>query len=903
MKMKAVTAALIAVLVLVFIRMWSLPGLLVDYWWYESVALDSIFLLNLKAHLGFFFGAAAVSGLMFYINWKSAKKYLKKMEVSDEIIDSLSGLYAFVSIGVIALMAATFSGHYFMFMEFLNQVPFGVLDPVFGNDVGFYIFTLPVIYKLLNFVLFNCLVLLVANVLLWLFSNRLDTVAEDKDIPLIPRILVAGLLAVLGIRFYLDKFSYLTYTADSTYLTGAGKNDLTIFPFWLTLAAVLIVALGILVLIGRPRGKDSSVMIRYSSVVIAFMVFAGVIGVLIPSVWSYVYYEAYVHSSEQQEQALYINNSIEYTRAAYKLDMIEERNYSNNVVLNSSVIDSPSVANARIFDLEPWRQFLQRDQAIARNYRFIDPDVDRYIIDGQEEQVIVSARELNPEQIPVSWENKRTIYTMGHGAVIGSVNKAGNDRMPKLYLKNIPSTTSYPEFELEEEGIRYGEGSNEYIFTNTKRLELDYPHDNENVYTVYDGTGGIPVGGWWKKLVIAWECGDTVKIMTSDYITPESRLHLNRNIGIEVAKIVPYLYLDPDNSLFVNQEQKNLKWMISGVAYTNGYPYSSVAMLGDHEVNYVSDAAKTVVDAANGSMEFYVVNKDPMMLTYMNIYPGLFKDIEEMPDAERSHMKYSEQLFNVQTGELLTFHMTKLETYFTKQDQWKLANEISDSGESEVAVPYNMVLDTGNGTTAFVLVRTFNPADPKMTNMVSWISVNQDWPDYGKMELIKFETGKTISGPAQIDAYIDQDPEFSQKLSLWGRQGSTVIRGNTLILLVNDGILNIKPIYIASSSESNSIPQLAAVLVYYEDPITGKTYLRWGSTVKEATDQIFGKSSTPIDTDGVEQELSSNPLIMKILIMDSDGNIVNTIPVQSDQSFMVQPVATVAAVNNTAVTA
>jgi len=305
-------------------------------------------------------------------------------------------------------------------------------------------------------------------------------------------------------------------------------------------------------------------------------------------------------------------------------------------------------------------------------------------------------------------------------------------------------------------------------------------------------------------------------------------------------------------------------------------------------------------------MDFYVVEKDPMMKTYMGIYPGLFKSIEEMPESQKLHVKYSEDLFNLQTNELSTFHMKDPELYYTKQDQWKSSSEISDSGELQVAMPYNMILESQNGT-SYVLMRTFNPADPQKTNLVSWISVNQDYPNYGKMLLYKFDKSRSLSGPAQIDAFINQDKEFSSMLTLWGQQGSTVIRGNLLVIPVDKGVINIKPIYIASSSNTNSMPELAAVIVFYENPVTGERNLKWADTVDGALDQIFTGGSNPVSSSGqtnIKQELSANPRIaMKILILNSNGEIVDTIPIQSNQSFVVQPATASASENNSSAVA
>lgn len=927
-KMRPITAAFVAVLLMIFIQLLRLQSLLLDFWWFDSVGFkDIVFMVDLKAHVGMFIGAAIVSSILFYINWKAAKSFIRKSgDTGADSSDKIGSVYAFISVILITILSSLFAEHYFMFLQYFNQSPFGILDPIFGNDVSFYVFTLPVIHKLLNFVFWNFAILFVADIIIWFFANKIEVdfdeplkvmtkfrgsskssedILGERDLPIIPRILFSGIIFIIGLKIYLSKYNLITATGGSNFLTGAGKNDIAAFPFWLTVFGGLIIMLGIITLSGIPKLKNWNVDKKYSAILILFVVF--IVGsVFMPSLWSGAYYKLNVVSSEQQVQMAYIEDSINYTRAAYGLTDIDETYYPNTVELNNSIKNSPSIMNARIFDWRAMIPFLQRSQAIERIYTFNTPDVDRYLIDGSEGQVIIAARELNPNQIPQTWENMHVIYTHGYGAVVGSVNKMGADKMPLLYSYNIPSVSSNPEFRLKEEGIWYGENTNYYIFTNTKRAELDYPSSSGNVYTQYNGTGGMPVDGFLKKSVIAWEISDFIKIMTSDYITDNSRLHVYRNVDERVTKVAPFLYYDKDNSVFIDKGEGNLKWMISGIAYSDSYPYSDSSTLGDASVNYVRDAAKVVVDSVNGTMDFYVVEKDPMMKTYMSIYPGLFKNIEEMPESQKLHVKYSEDLFNVQTNELSTFHMKDPELYYTKQDQWKPSSEISDSGESQVAMPYNMILESQNGT-SYVLMRTFNPADPQKTNMVSWISVDQNYPNYGKMLLYKFDKGRSLSGPAQIDAFINQDKEFSGKLTLWGQQGSTVIRGNLLVIPVNKGVINIKPIYIASSSDTNSMPELAAVIIFYENPVTGERNLKWADTVEGVLDQIFIGNNNPISSNGqtnIKQELSANPLIsMKILILNSNGEIVDTIPIQSNQSFVVQPVTALASGNNSSAVA
>lgn len=534
---------------------------------------------------------------------------------------------------------------------------------------------------------------------------------------------------------------------------------------------------------------------------------------------------------------------------------------------------------------------------MASCYQVGEPDVDRYRINGKETQVIIATRNLNHAQIPVGWPNLHMVYTHNYGDLITSVNTRGADGNPLIYSGYIPNRANVSEFKVNNPGIWYGEGQQYYVFTNTKTQELNHPPNN---FTVYPGDGGIVVGNFFRKLIMADNL-DLISILRSDAITYESRLHINRNVDERVKMIVPYLYIDNDNSLFIDNGENN-KWMISGVVYGNKYPYSSHSNLGGTEVNYVRDSVKIVVDGVSGNMIFYVIKTDPLLETYKKIYPEVFKDISEMPESQKAHLKYSEDLFDVQSGKLCVFHMTNVTEYYMKDSRMEFSKEQSDDGGLEDSIAYSTVVEE-NGTTSFILMRTFTPASK--TNLMAWMSVNQDWPGYGKMLLYQFDRSKFISGPNQIENAITMNERMSTEIGDWIKGGATVIRGNTLIIPVDGGVISAEPIY--ASTSNNPMPQLRKVVVFYKDSVTDKERLEWAPTLGEALDLVFGKGLSPINGNALGQlnnEMSSDSSIaVEIFVLNSNGDIVETIPIQNNESFVVRPVKVSAERNNSAVAA
>jgi uncharacterized membrane protein (UPF0182 family) len=900
-KILLVAGALIGLLIVGVLIFEYISGKLFNYYWFQSVGLEAVYLRNLKWEFGMFFAGAILTLVLFAINWFGIKSWKTKRAEESTMGGGLASLYLIVAFVVALILGAMNATNYFDIFRYLNQTPYNVFDPIWHNDISLYVFTLPVVQEILDLIMANLLVILVVDA--FIFNVNAEAgVIDMKRLPWNMRISFSLFMLAMASKIFLYRYDVLNH--ETEHIAGAGINDLFAIINMCHIVALLFVFVGLLALVDFmmiPLLGKQDANIKYGIIVAALVVVLILFKFGTPIISYADYRLGGIASNEQDMQTPYMEHSINYTRQAYSIDGIVEKPYPNNVELDASIKSSASVDNARVFD---WRQmvpFLQKDQTLQRCYKIGDDvDVDRYNISGKERQVIIATRQLNYELIPSGYPSKHMIFTHAIGPIVTSVNEMGAAGDPLMYSSGIPPHTDIPELQVENHGVWYGEGQDEYVFTNTATPELDYPLNETNKYMVYDGSGGIPVGSYFRKLIMADNLDDRINILLSDAINYDSRLHIHRNVDERINMIVPYLYLDGDSSLFIDSAKKDQAWMVSALAYDDKYPYSARSQLGGKEVNYVRDSVKVVVDSVSGNMTFYIVNKDPLIETYRKMYQEVFRDISEMPESQRSHIKYSEDLFNVQTGMLNIYHMTNVSQYYSKDDQYQFSLEQSDDGGQEVAIPYSAVLEDRNGT-SFVLMRTFKPGSGTATNLAAWISVNQDWPGYGKMLLYTFNKGNYISGPAQIESSISQDDAMSTQIGQWSRT-STVIRGNLLVIPVNGGIINIEPIYIAAAN--NPMPKLVRVVVYYENAVTKKNTLVWAETLDSALDLAFGKGGSPVNgtaQQNLQQQLGSGADgAMKILVFNSDGSLKQTIVLQGDESFTVKTITQSAGNNSTA---
>ncbi|MEM8831610.1 MAG: UPF0182 family protein, partial [Cyanobacteria bacterium P01_G01_bin.19] len=490
-------------------------------------------------------------------------------------------------------------------------------------------------------------------------------------------------------------------------------------------------------------------------------------------------------------------------------------------------------------------------QEIRPYYLFNDVDIDRYTIDGNYRQVMLSARELDYDRIPdraKTWVNQRLKYTHGYGAVMSPVNQVTEDGLPIFFIKNIPPVSPV-NLDIFAPAIYYGESTENYIFTNTTTPEFDYPQGNQNAFTKYDGAGGVPISNLFRKLAYAYDLG-SFKILISNYFTPESRLHYYRQIRQRVSHVAPFLQFDSDP--YITVIDGKLQWIIDAYTTSDRFPYAEPVEPG---TNYIRNSVKVLVDAVDGSMQFLAINEDePVLATYRKIFPSLFKSQNTISPQISEHFRYPLDLFKIQAQMYLAYHMNDPQVFYNREDLWRFATENYEGNQQPIEPYYQIMNLPGESGEEFVLILPFTPVNKD--NMIAWMAARSDGENYGKTLLYEFPKQKLIFGPFQIEARIDQNPEISQQLTLWSQKGSRVIRGDLLVIPINNSLLYVEPVYLRA--EQGELPELRRVIVAYDKDVVMRP------TLEESLNALFG-GQTP--TPRVEPAAATQPI-------EADANLI-----------------------------
>src|SRR2546426_1027924 len=535
-----------------------------------------------------------------------------------------------------------------------------------------------------------------------------------------------------------------------------------------------------------------------------------------------------VSPNEIVKEKPYIDFNIRYTRLAYGLDNIEEREFpaEQTLTLQDLRKNDATLKNIRLWDTRPLLATYSQLQEIRTYYKFTDIDIDRYRINGEYRQVTLSARELSSKDLPSRiWINERLTYTHGYGAVVSPVNRVTREGLPEFWIKDIPPAAS-SDLRISRPELYFSELATDYVFVKTQAKEFDYPSGDQNVYTTYAGQGGIPLGSFWRKTLFAARLGD-LKLLLSNDLTLGSRVLLYRNIRERVQRIAPFFRYDDDPYMVISAAGR-IVWLLDGYTVTDRFPYSAPTRgLG----NYVRNAVKVTVDAYDGAVRFYVADPtDPLIRTIARIFPGLLQPLDAMPADLRAHIRYPEGLFRVQAGMYAVYHMRDTQVFYNKEDLWSVPVRSVD-GRERAMEPYYLILRLpGEPKEEFVLLIPFNPS--KKDNLSAWLAARSDPPHYGKLVVYNFPKQKLIYGPRQIEARIDQDSFISQQLSLWNQRGSQVIRGNLLVIPIERSLVYVEPLYIAA--EKGQLPELKRVIVGFGDRIAME------ETLDGAMARVFG---------------------------------------------------------------
>ncbi len=777
------------------------------------------------------------------------------------------------------------SQHWIKVLQYFHPTPFNSTEPLFGKDISFYIFSLPV-GELLEFWLMGLFLYgFIAVTLTYLLSaDSLSRGIFPGFSPQQQRHLsgVGGLLMlVVAFSYRLSRYELVYSRRGVSY--GASYTDVTAQLPAYTVLCVLAVTIATYLLWRTVfwRSKSKHHRLVFYSLGIYLVLF--VVGdFVLPTAVQYLI----VEPNELQREQPYIQRTIALTRQAFDLEAINARTFNPQATLTQADIkeNALTIRNIRLWDERPLLETNRQLQQIRPYYQFPDADVDRYTLQtevnarrpsapqkpeseaveaAERRQVLISARELDYGAVPQqaqTWVNRHLIYTHGFGFTLSPVNTVGPGGLPEYFVKDISGDST--ALSTSSEGIRdsvpigqpriyYGEITNSYVMTGTRARELDYPSGSDNVYNSYDGRGGIQIGSPWRRWLFATYLKDWQMVLTRDFL-PETKVLFRRNINQRIRAIAPFLQFDSDpylvaanaNSENTNEQfpaRKNyLYWMVDAYTTSDRYPYSDT---GNEDINYIRNSIKVVIDAYNGTVNFYIADtSDPIIATWSAIFPKLFKPLSAMPVSLRSHIRYPVDFFKIQSERLMTYHMTDPQVFYNREDQWQIPNEIYGS-EARPVEPYYLItslptvpfVGAASRKEEFILLLPYTPK--QRTNLIAWLAARSDGENYGKLVLYVFPKERLIYGTEQIEARINQDPLISQQISLWNRQGSKAVQGNLLVIPIEQSLLYVEPIYLEATQ--NSLPTLVRVIVAYENRIV------MAQTLEQALQAIFQPEVTP----------------------------------------------------------
>ena len=811
----------------VLLLVWTGVSVYPDWLWFGNLGFSPVFWTMLLSRFGF--GALVWLLLMLILcanlyaarrlspgdgpgeAFKSAEAYASQFGLSGRTLNTL--LIALVLI-VSFVVASKGSHQWDMVLRYLYQEPFGSADPIFNKDIGFYVFSLP-LYLFVRSGLMVLLVLAALVTVAWYLKNgALQIEGEFSQTeggqPSVPKISVAprvmkhliflgGILVLFLAWGYQLKIYGLLYSTQGPAF-GASYTDIHI-KIW-AYRALILVSLGfaLVLFLNAFRYRKKFMWLSGGIWIGAIVLFATVIPMLVQKI--------VVKPNELAKESPYIAYNIDFTRQAYNLSKIEEVRFEVKDELSAEELRSNDITiqNIRIWDERPLLRTYRQIQAIRLYYDFNNVDVDRYLVNNQYRQLMLAARELVVNQLPPqanTWVNRHLVYTHGYGLASSPVNEVTLEGLPNLFVKDLPATYE-PGLEIERPEIYYGEKTDEYVLIKTKTEEFDYPKGDKNVYTFYQGRGGVPIRSFFRRLLFAIEFMDP-QILFTTYLSPESRIMYNRRIHVRTRLIAPFLDYDGDPYVVVSGGK--LYWIQDAYTTSDMYPYSrrSYGQFGNKGVNYIRNSVKATVDAYNGKVVFYIIDdKDPIVKTYSRIFPDLFRPFSEMPADLKKHIRYPKDLFKIQAGTYTKYHMEDVQVFYNQEDLWQLPDEMYGESREQMEPYYVIIKLPEEAREEFLLMLPFTPSNKD--NMIGWLAARSDTPHYGKIVVFKLPKEKLVYGPMQIEARVDQQTDISRELSLWGQRGSRVIRGNLLAIPISDTFIYVEPVYLEARQEESQLP-------------------------------------------------------------------------------------------------
>ena len=861
-------AAVFAVLILISLA----RGVYADWLWFSTLGLSSVYRTILFTRIWLFLAGFAVMyallGLTLWVavrnSWgppsyqapPAAYAVLRYMFVS---------LMTMVSIAIALGFGSALSQRWELFLKFMNYAPWGTEDPVFGYDVGFYVFTMPVLHTVQGWLLGAAVTVIVFSAAAYFAVFSLRGVNAQLTRPILRHAAVMGafLMATIAVGHWLDTYETL-FSTDAS-VTGATYTDVTArIPALRLLAGIAGLSALTMLLALRAGSRPQGVRLLASA---AGLWLAGAL--LAGLLWPSFVQRFSVEPNELERERPYIERSIAWTREGFDLARVSEQPYdvADDRLAADIAANPATISNIRLWDPRPLLDVYNQIQHLRLYYSFLDPDIDRYYVDGQYRQVLLGTRELIQDGLDPTaqnWVNRRLVYTHGYGVVMSPATDFTEGGQPTFFLKDVPLSGV---FEVTQPRVYYGEAmrtdfvptaagalrSDDAVIVSTTEPEFDRPPGElggqPGFVDRYEGAGGVRLSSLLRRFAYAWELRD-LNILISGQITDESRVLYRRHVQERTATIAPFLRFDRDPYMVVHEGR--LLWIQDAYTVTDRLPYAQrfeqppdttrqIPFIG---FNYIRNSVKVVVDAYDGSVTFYTIEpqgEDPMLRVFRGIFPDLFTPISEMPEGLREHLRYPEVLLRAQAETFLQFHMTDPKEFFLKEDQWEIPLEVIRQSQPVRVQPYYVIMQLpGEEREEFVLILPFTPQDKP--NLVAWMAARSDGDNYGEIQLFTFPTDRLFNGPEQVEARIDNDPAISEQFTLWGQSGSIVIRGNLLVIPIGESLLYAEPVYL--QADTLDFPELKRVILATADTVVMEP------TLLDAIEALLGRSVTRAPSTG-----------------------------------------------------
>ncbi|MCB9007605.1 MAG: UPF0182 family protein [Ardenticatenaceae bacterium] len=811
---------IISILFVLFISINWIVGVYTDWLWFTELDYQNVWLTRWGYQFFSFLAFFALAFLILAGNWQVARR--RAIKATPQFyprflqIRGVQWILTIVALVLSFAFASSIAVRWDEFLLFINRVPFGTNDPIFGRDISFYLFELPVYEALQQWIVSLLLLTLIGTLAIYAVNNVVE-IQRGQWRPHQSAILrqhvalLAALILLLWASGNLFDIFNLNYSGRGV-VFGASYTDIYASLYALYAQMGLMALAALLMLFNVFRLSLRPLLITAGLWLAATILVGGIYPALLQR------YE--VEPNELVRETPYIQYNIDFTRLGFNLDQIEVRDFAevdtldqNDLTENSDILN-----NIRLWDYRPLQATYTQLQALRPYYVFGEIDIDRYNINGETRQVMLATRELDKSKLPsLSWVNTKLEFTHGYGIVMNPVDRFTADGQPEFFIKNLPPESSV-DLTVTKPEIYYGELDNDEVFVGSERDEFSYPSGNENVYTSYEGTGGVPLDNYLKRLAFAIRLGDT-NVLLSDEINTQTRVQLHRKIQERIKEITPFLRLD-DDPYIVLTDEGSLIWIQDAFTVSRRFPYATRDQATG--INYIRNSVKITVDAYNGTVTYYLADEqDPIIQSYSNAFPNLFKPLSSMPTDLQNHLRYPEGLFNIQTQQYLRYHMTDVRVFFNQEDVWQIPQEVFE-GNQQLIEPYYVIMPLpGETESEYLLIQPLNPVGKD--NMIAWMAVRNDPENYGELVVYELPKQELVFGPLQVESRIDQEPSISQQFSLWDQGGSNVIRGNLLVVPLNNGFLYVEPVYLRA--DTSALPELKRVIVATDTRIAMDTSL------------------------------------------------------------------------------